>query len=129
MGTGVNMTRKLASIQRITNIRPIEGADKIEQVSINGWNVVTRKGEFTDGELCVYMGVGGIVPQIRLFDFLRLDNFLIKQKKINGIDSCGICLPLSILPSQNIVSNLDGSVGLNYMLEVGYDVTHFILSI
>jgi hypothetical protein len=38
--------RQLASIQKIINLQPIEGKDKIELATILGWNVVVQKGEF-----------------------------------------------------------------------------------
>jgi len=38
--------RKLASIQRILDIQPIEKADRIETVSVLGWKVVVPKGQF-----------------------------------------------------------------------------------
>ena len=45
--------RKLASIQRIWQIAPIEGADRIELANVLGWQCVVNKGqrsaEFTDG--------------------------------------------------------------------------------
>ena len=47
------MERKLASIQRIGKVLPIEGADAIEIVMINSWKVVSKKGEFKEGDLCV----------------------------------------------------------------------------
>lgn len=31
------MERKLASIQRVAEVKPIDGADAIEAVRINGW--------------------------------------------------------------------------------------------
>ena len=37
--------RKLATIRKVTNIRPIEGKDLIEQVNIDGWNVIVKKDE------------------------------------------------------------------------------------
>jgi RNA ligase (TIGR02306 family) len=49
--------RKLASIQRVLNVRPIEGADKIEVVDVLGWSVVVKKGEFKQGDLCVYFEI------------------------------------------------------------------------
>ena len=38
--------RKLATIQKIVNIKPIEGADKIEVAQVLGWHVVVKKGDF-----------------------------------------------------------------------------------
>jgi len=46
--------RKLASVQKVLNVRPIEGADLIEVVDVLGWSVVVKKGEFAVGDLCVY---------------------------------------------------------------------------
>jgi len=37
------MERKLATVKKITNIRPIEGADMIELATVGGWNVVVGK--------------------------------------------------------------------------------------
>jgi len=49
--------RKLASIQKVLSVRPIEGADKIEAVDVLGWTVVCKKGEFSPGQLCVYFEI------------------------------------------------------------------------
>lgn len=49
--------RKLASIQRITGLRPIPGADLIEVADVLGWSVVVKKGEFAVGDLVVYFEV------------------------------------------------------------------------
>ena len=40
---------KLASIQVITDIRPIEGADRIEAATVLGYQTVIKKGEFRPG--------------------------------------------------------------------------------
>ena len=42
---------KLASIQLITEIRPIEGADRIEAATVLGYQTVIKKGEFRPGDL------------------------------------------------------------------------------
>lgn len=54
--------RKLASVQKIAEIRPIEGADAIEAARINGWWVVVKKQEFKVGDLCIYIEVDSWVP-------------------------------------------------------------------
>ena len=54
--------RKLASIRRIADIQPIEGADAIVVATIDGWKVVVKKGEFNVGDLAVYLEIDSWVP-------------------------------------------------------------------
>lgn len=42
--------RKLASVQYVHDITPIEGADKIECVHVLGWQCVANKGQFKIGD-------------------------------------------------------------------------------
>ena len=46
--------RKLASVQTIWDVQPIEGADRIEVVSVLGLKCVAKKSEFKKYDLCVY---------------------------------------------------------------------------
>ena len=55
--------RKLATIQKITNLQPIDGADQIEVAQIEGWHVVVRKDEFQVDDLCVYCEIDSILPE------------------------------------------------------------------
>lgn len=100
------MERKLASIQKIREILPIEGADAIELAVINSWKVVTKKGEFKPGDLCVYFEIDSFLPMEKDFEFLRkssykkmgdLEGFRLKTIRLRGQVSQGLCLPLSIL--------------------------------
>lgn len=54
--------RKLASIRKIAELNPIEGADAIEVATIDGWKVVVKKGDFQVGELAVYLEIDSWVP-------------------------------------------------------------------
>lgn len=45
---------KLASIQMVTNIHGIPGADRIEAATVLGYQTVIRKGEFRAGDLCIW---------------------------------------------------------------------------
>lgn len=56
------MTRKLASIRRIADIQPIEGADAIVVATVDGWKVVVKKDEFKVGDLAVYIEIDSWVP-------------------------------------------------------------------
>ena len=56
------VTRKLASVQKITSLDPIEGADKIECAGVLGWHVVVPKGRYNVGDLVVYLEVDSVIP-------------------------------------------------------------------
>ncbi len=98
------MERKLASVQRALEIVPIEGADAIELVRINGWQCVTKKNEFKVGDLGVFLEIDAIPPDTNFFQFLwtakdgttplRPDKFRIRTMKLRGALSQGLFLPL-----------------------------------
>ncbi len=89
--------RKLASIQKIISLEPIKDADFIEKANVLGWELIVKKGEFKVGDLCVYIEIDSIVPDVPAFQFLKNKNFRIKTIKMKGTYSQGIALPLSII--------------------------------
>jgi RNA ligase (TIGR02306 family) len=90
--------RKLASIQKIRALEPIEGADAIEKAAVLGWQLVVKKGEFKVGDLAVYCEIDSLMPDRPEFEFLRPRKMRIKTIRLRGEISQGICFPLSILP-------------------------------
>jgi RNA ligase (TIGR02306 family) len=108
------MERKLASIKQITDIRPIEGADKIELASVGGWNVVVAKDVgHKVGDGVVYCEIDSFLPIREEFEFLRKssykkmgeqEGFRLKTIKLRGQVSQGLILPISVLnpPDTNI---------------------------
>jgi len=90
--------RKLASIQKIRALAPIEGADAIETAAVLGWQLVVKKGEFQVGDLCVYCEIDSILPDKPEFEFLKPRGMRIKTIRLRGQISQGICFPLSVLP-------------------------------
>lgn len=96
--------RNLASIQKINRIEPIQNADSIEKVTVLGWELVTKKGEFKVGDLCVYCEIDSILPDKPEFEFLRERKFRIKTIKLRGQISQGICFPITILPEKTKIS-------------------------
>lgn len=106
--------RSLATVQTISKIEPIEGADRIELVTVLGWHVVVKKGEFNVGDKCVYIEIDSLLPEKPEFEFLREKKFKIKTMKVRGVISQGICFPLSVV-------GLDES-----KYNVGDDVTEVI---
>jgi RNA ligase (TIGR02306 family) len=107
--------RKLASIQTVSAVEPIPGADAIEKVRVLGWWVVVKKGEHNRGAKVVYCEIDSLLPERAEFDFLRASSFKraqtdatgatvlpagfrIKTVRLRGQVSQGICFPLAILP-------------------------------
>lgn len=106
--------RKLASIQKIESITPINGRDRIVLAVVEGWQVIVRKDEYQPGDLTVFVEPDAILPERPEFEFLRPKKFRIKTMKMGGVLSQGICFPLDILPSR------EGGY------EVGTDVTDLL---
>ena len=107
------MSRKLASVQEITEVRPIEGKDRIVLATVLGWHVIVQKSDFNVGTKCVYVEIDSVLPEKEEFEFLRSKNFRIKTMKMAGTISEGICFPMSLLP-----------IGKNY--NIGDDVTDIL---
>jgi RNA ligase (TIGR02306 family) len=86
--------RKLASIQKVEKIFPILKADNIEGCQILGWEIVVRKGEFKEGDLCVFFEIDSLLPAIDDFEFMKASNYKVKTIKLRGQISQGLALPL-----------------------------------
>lgn len=96
------MTRKLATIRRINEIRPIPGADAIEAAVVGGWVVVVKRGEFAVGDLAVYLEIDSWVPtelapflskgsEPREFNGVRGER--LRTVKLRGTTSQGLLIP------------------------------------
>lgn len=90
--------RKLASIQKIIGLEPIEGADNIMKAKVLGWELVIKKGEYAVGDFCIYCEIDSVLPNKPEFEFLKSKNFRIRTIRLRGQISQGICFPLSMLP-------------------------------
>ena len=110
--------RKLASVQKIKNLEPIEDRDRIELATVEGWKVIVGKGDFKIGDLCVYIEIDSVLPDRPEFEQARKRSNRIRTMKMAGVYSQGIVYPLTILP--NMIDN--HTVSYNQYHE-GDDVT------
>ena len=112
------MERKLATIRKINELTPIEGADKIELATIDGWKVVVAKDvNHKVGDLIVYCEVDSFLPIREEFEFLRktsykkmadgTEGFRLKTIRLRGQVSQGLILPISILNSDDVIDEGD----------------------
>ena len=116
------MERKFASIRKISDLSPIEGADKIEVATIDGWKVVVAKDvNHKLGDLIVYCEVDSFLPIREEFEFLRKtsfkkmgdqEGFRLKTIRLRGQISQGLIIPIDILLKHGVSSD-DVFEGLN----------------
>ena len=119
------MSRKLASIQRIWKVEPIENADAIELVHVLGWQCVAKKDEFKEGDSCVYFEIDSFLPCTPEFEFLRANSYKInpilgegyrlRTKRMRGALSQGLVLPIETF-----------DVLIDAVVEIGDDVTDIL---
>lgn len=98
------MSRKLASIRTVSELRPIPGADLIELAIVDGWQCVVKKGEFSPNDRCVYFEIDSVLPVRPEYEFLRKacyrkaewlpggEGLRIKTVKLRGQISQGLAL-------------------------------------
>ncbi len=129
------MERKLASIQRVLALEPIENADVIELAHINGWQCVVKKGEFAPGDLGVFLEIDAVPPDTEVFRFMwrpkaasadkaasaveasdeaveRPAKFRIRTMKLRGALSQGLLLPLGAFVFDGVVEGDDVTAAL-----------------
>lgn len=128
------MGRKLASVQTIKAIRPIEGADRIEVVQVLNWDCVATKGQYKVGDKVIYFEIDSLLPDIPAFEFLKkscwsqkLNKYKIKTHKFRNQISQGLVIPLSDLKDIYLQINCKDTVQVYPMSivdpEEGYDLT------
>ncbi|NJO64366.1 MAG: hypothetical protein HC836_41220 [Richelia sp. RM2_1_2] len=107
------MSRKLASIRKVVEIKPIERADTIEVAKVDGWECVVKKGDFKIGDLAVYFEEGSFLPIEPRFEFLRkscykafgeIEGFRLRTIKLKGQISQGLLLRLDEFPELFVIN-------------------------
>ena len=116
--------RKMATIRKISKITPIEGAEFIEVAEVDGWRVVVKKGEYQENTLVVFCEIDSFVPSsIAPFltasdrspkEYLGVKGERLKSKKLRGVISQGLILPLYVIKNKI------------FTLEVGADVSELL---
>lgn len=77
--------RELAYAVKVTNITPINGADRVELAHVNGWQVMVKKDEYKIGDLAVYFEIDSKLPETEPFEFMSKYKYRVKtQKFIKG---------------------------------------------
>lgn len=107
--------RKLAHIEQIASLEPIENSDFLEKAVVLGWNCVVKKGEFKVNDKVIYIEVDSCLPEKPEFEFMAKYKYRVKTIKLRGQVSQGMVLPISYLSRNDKL--------LDKILQIGTDVT------
>jgi hypothetical protein len=117
----INDKRALAYTVRCGKIEKIDGADNIELMSVLGWKVITKIGEFHEGDLCVYFEIDSKLPEKEWSEFMASKKYKVKTMKLGkfNVISQGLALPVSVFDVE--IPNEEG-VDVTDLLGVTYSV-------
>ena len=125
------MSRKLASVQKVKAIKPIEGADRIEIVQILNWDCVAQKGQYKIGDLVIYFEIDSLLPDIPAFEFLKgsswsqkLNKYKVRTHKFRGQISQGLVVPIRQLTE--IYNQINKSAVSSIDYDEGDDLTELL---
>jgi RNA ligase (TIGR02306 family) len=93
---------KLVTFEYITELLPIEGADKIELARIQGWQSVIKKGEYKVGDRVIFIPIDTVIEPADWNQFLwdkkdPTKPIRIKTAKLRGAISQGVIFPMTII--------------------------------
>ncbi len=84
-------------IAKINEVKAIEGADNIEQVVAGGWNAITKKGEFKEGDLTIIATTDAVIPE-SLSEQMGVANYLRKGTRVRTVKLRGVYSECLIIP-------------------------------
>ena len=86
-------------VARINEIKPIPGADNIEQGVIGGWNCIIKKGEYKVDDLVAIATTDAVIPQ-GLSDAMNVTNYLRKGQRVRTVKLRGMYSECLVIPNQ-----------------------------
>jgi len=116
------MSRKLVTVRKVKNVSKIEGADFIERCTVDGWDVIVKKGEFKENDLGLFFEIDSVLPDDERYKFLKkMTNtskgmgYRLRTIKLRKQISQGLMLPFSAFEgsdSFNIGDDLTDTLGV-----------------
>ena len=88
-------------IAKINEVKAIEGADNIELVIAGGWNAITKKGEFKEGDLTVIATTDAVIPE-KLSEKMGVTSYLRKGGRVRTVKLRGVYSECLIIPTKYI---------------------------
>lgn len=87
------MERALAHVEIVNKVEPCPNADKLDLIHILGWQCVALKGEFKEGDKCIYFEIDSHVDFSRTgLEFMEKRGGKVKTIKLRGNLSQGLAI-------------------------------------
>ena len=83
----------------VNEIRPIEGADKIELVVVGGWNCIAQKGEQKVGDVVIIATTDAVIPET-LSEEIGITSYLRKGGRVRTVKLRGVYSECLIIPNK-----------------------------
>ena len=120
------ITRKMASVQRVAEVKSIKGADLICAYKINGWWVVDQVGKYQVGDLTIYCEIDSWIPNT-IAPFLSKgkeprEYFGVKGERLRTVRLKGQLSQGLLLPYETLAVEFEGNTGIGDW-EEGDDVS------
>lgn len=84
-------------VATINEIKAIPNADNIEQVVVGGWNAITKKGEFKEGDLTVIATTDAVIPEA-FSEKMGVTSYLRKGGRVRTVKLRGVYSECLIIP-------------------------------
>jgi RNA ligase (TIGR02306 family) len=84
-------------VGKVTELKWIPEADNIELVVVNGWNCISKKGEYAIGDLAVIATTDAVIPEA-FSDAMGVTNYLRKGGRVRTIKLRGVYSECLIVP-------------------------------
>ena len=91
----------VAYVGIIGSVYEIPGADNIELVTVGGWNAITKKGDYKEGDLVVVATTDAVIPK-ELSDDMGVTNYLRKGQRVRTVKLRGVYSECLIIPTKYI---------------------------
>lgn len=92
-------------ITKVNEIKTIEGADNIELAVVGGWNAITKKGEYTEGDLIIIATTDAVIPE-KLSESMGVTSYLRKGNRVRTVKLRGVYSECLIIPTKYLSGNL-----------------------
>jgi len=86
-------------VAKINEIKTIEGADNIELAVVGGWNCITKKGEYSTGDLVGIATTDAVIPE-GLSNAMGVTSYLRKGQRVRTVKLRGVYSECLLIPKE-----------------------------